>query len=84
MREVFRALEKDLDNETARTAVQRANPDHGFETPLVAKPGKGIEEVRQWMNRHKGERIEAVAAGMILLLVILLLLRRRGAAETAP
>jgi len=70
MREVFRALERNPDNETARTAVQQGNPDLKFETPLVAKPGKGIDEVRQWMSRHKGKRLEAIAAAMIGILYL--------------
>jgi RNA polymerase sigma-70 factor (ECF subfamily) len=70
MREVFRALERNPQDKTARRAIQQANPEHRFESPLVERPGTGIDEVRRWMNRHKGERLEALAAAMIGLLYL--------------
>ena len=70
IQEVLRALEKNPDNKTARRAIEQANPNHLFETPLVERSGKGIEEVEEWMTRHKGERLEGVASGLIGLLYL--------------
>jgi len=63
--EVLRALQKDPENATARSNLHRATSKFLPNPPRIAGDSRKMEQLKSWVERAKGTKLEGVAIGLL-------------------